>query len=132
MPDGHCIFGIAFTVSCSAIRAIGWGQKGTKMHPDFWYLRSWKVVNFYLDIWVGSNTLYKNGQILSYFCYRKQNKFRSASNPVLIYTCYNDRCRPCHIRLVTSVQIPIWPSYCCCHWSIQSCLLRGLSRVVND
>ena len=60
------------------------------------------------------------------FCYRKQNKFQSASNPVMIYTCYNDRCWPCHIRLVTSVQIPIWPSYCCCHWSIQSCLLRGL------
>jgi len=53
MPGGHCIFGITFTVSCSAIWAIVWGQKCTKIRPDFWYVRSWEVLNFYPDIYVG-------------------------------------------------------------------------------
>ena len=40
---------------------IGWqkrimrnGQKGTKVRPDFWYLRYWKILNFYRDISVGT------------------------------------------------------------------------------
>ena len=52
----HCIFGLA--ASCFAIKFIGRGPKHYKNWCwFFWYLRSWKVLNFYPEIWVGTLTV---------------------------------------------------------------------------
>ena len=92
---------------CSAIWAIIWSQKGTKIRPDFWYLRSWKVLNFYLsdflflfDIWVGTTGKWHHSipNVAEY----------AETDFAVIVICYF--CGPLWLMGVQNIRLQLWPN----------------------